>query len=304
MLVNAANLRTLGIGFSAAFQGGLTSGVMPTWSKIAMKVPSTTGVNEYGWLGKLSRMREWLGDRVINSLSVDGYRIRNRKFENTVGVSRTDVERDNIGIYSPVFEELGASARTFPDELVWPLLQAGMVTPCYDGQYFFDIDHPVLDRSGATYSVANLIPGGGPTWYLFDMTRAVKPIIYQEEKPFRMVSMDAPTDEVVFSRDEFRYGVDGRCNAGYGLWQYAFASQQPLTVDNYAAARTTMQAQLGDYGRPLGVRAGLLVVPPTLEAAARKVLNAEIVAYAGGVAAETNVWRNSAELHVEPWLNA
>ena len=33
-----------------------------------------------------------------------------------------------------------------------------------------------------------------------------------------------PGDDNVFFKKEFIYGVDARCNAGYGLWQLAFGS--------------------------------------------------------------------------------
>ena len=53
----------------------------------------------------------------------------------------------------------------------------------------------------------------------------------------------------------------------------------------------------GDYGRPLGIKPNLLVVPPALESAGRKILNSENAS--GG---ETNEWKGTAELLVVPWL--
>lgn len=53
----------------------------------------------------------------------------------------------------------------------------------------------------------------------------------------------------------------------------------------------------GDNGLPLGLTPNLLVVPPSLESAARKILNSE---YAAG--GETNEWKGTADLLVSPWL--
>jgi len=53
----------------------------------------------------------------------------------------------------------------------------------------------------------------------------------------------------------------------------------------------------GDFDRPLGLKPRLLIVPPSLEAAALKLLNSE---YAAG--GETNPWKGTAELMVTPWL--
>ena len=98
-------------------------------------------------------------------------------------------------------------------------------------------------------------------------------------------------------RDSFRYGIDGRCNVGYGLWQLAYGSKQGLTADNYASAREAMLAFKADEGRPLGIVPTHLVVPPSLEKEGREILMAERTG--GG---DTNIWQGSAALTVSPWL--
>lgn len=296
MILNSANLRTLYTGFSAAYQRAF-AGAPRMYERVATTVPSSTAQNEYGWLGKFPRIREWAGDRVIHNMATHQYAIRNKWWELTVGVDRDDLEDDNLGIYTPMFEDMGRETATFPDELIWPLLKAGFDTPCYDGQYFFDTDHPVLDAGGAPQSVSNTGGGSGTAWFLLDVTRPLKPLIFQSRRAFEFRRMDAPTDEVVFDRNEYRYGVDGRCNVGYGFWQMAYGSKQTLNAANYASGRAAMMGMKGDYGKPLGLRPTLLVVPPALEGAGLEILNAE--RDTGGA---TNVWRNTAELAVVPWL--
>ena len=308
MLINSGNLRTLYIAYSAAFKDGLGM-AKPTWDKVAMRIPSTTRTQEYGWLGQFPRVREWLGERQVNNLSQYAYAIKNRDFENTIGVDRNDIEDDNIGIYTPLFTEMGRATLSFPDELVWPMLNAGLTTPCYDGQPFFSATHPVLDLNGDTVEVSNIYQDArptGPWWFVLDTTRVYKPIIFQDRKPFDFVRMDAPTDEEVFNRKVFRYGVDGRCNAGYAFWQIAFASNAPLDAISYRAIREAMLNQKGDYGRPLATRPTMLIVPPLLENPALTLLNTELAVVTdtnGALAAITNVYKNTAQLHVEPWLS-
>lgn len=296
MLINRTALNSLYTGFSAAFQGGF-DGVAPMYGKISMEVPSSTRANEYGWLGQMPRIREWIGDRVVNSIETYGYAIRNKSFESTIGVNRDDIEDDNIGLYSTLFAEFGRSAATFPDEIVWPLLKAGFTTACYDGQYFFDVDHPVLDALGQTISVSNTGGGAGTPWFLLDTSRVIKPIIWQNRKSFKLVSKDRETDDNVFDRKEYVYGIDGRNNAGFSFWQLAYGSKQTLDATSYEAARATMMTQKGDYARPLGIRPNLLVVPPTLEGTARRLIGNALTANGG-----TNEWYGTAELMVVPWL--
>jgi phage major head subunit gpT-like protein len=297
MIINAANMRTLYTGFSAAFQGALQT-APSFYGRVAMDMPSSTRQNEYGWLAMFPRIREWIGERVVNSIKVESYVIRNRRFESTVDVLQDDIDDDNLGIYTPMFQELGRAVATFPDELIFPLLTNGWSGVGYDGRPFFDTQHPVLGADGSTIvSVSNSGGGAGTPWYLLDTTRAVKPLIYQRRRDFELRRMDATTDEIMFREGRARYGVDGRCNAGYGLWQLAYGSRQTLDDTNYAAARAAMMALPGDHGRPLNIRPNLLVVPPSLEAAALRILNAETNA-----SGATNVWRNTAELLVVPWL--
>lgn len=62
------------------------------------------------------------------------------------------------------------------------------------------------------------------TWYLLCTKRFLKPFIFQQRKKFKFVSMNKEDDTNVFMRKEYLYGVDGRCNAGYGFWQMAYGS--------------------------------------------------------------------------------
>lgn len=296
MLINAANLKTAGVGFSGAYKRGLGEAASML-SVIATTISSTTAQQEYGWLGKMKGMREWLGDRVVNSIATHGYTIKNKDWEDTVEVDRNDIEDDNLGVYSPLFEEMGRATGAHPDELAWALLKDGFATNCYDGQYFFDTDHPVLDKDGNVTSVSNSGGGAGTPWFLIDDSRALKPIIFQERKKAQFVAKDDPTDENVFRRKQFLYGVDARYNVGFGYWQFAYGSKQTLNAAAYAAARAAMQGMKGDYGRPLGLRPKLLVVPPALEEAGLEILNAE-----RNAAGETNVWKGTAKLEVVPWL--
>ena len=302
MLLNPQNLKTLFTGYKTAFQGGLTV-AQSLYLQLATVVPSTTGTEEYGWLGQLPGMREWIGERVIHGLEVHGYSIKNKPFELTIGVPRSAIEDDTYGVYTPLMAEMGRSAAANPDQLAFGLLKTGDTVKCYDGKPFFSDTHPVKNAAGKNEAQSNAdLAGNGAKWYVMDTTRAIKPLIFQDRKKPNFVAMTAETDPNVFSKSEFQYGVDARCNVGFGFWQMAYASNQPLTADNVWKAINAIEECKGDGGRPLGLRATTLVVPTTLQRMANKLLTAELVPNAEGTATESNDLKDRLKPLVSPWL--
>lgn len=296
MIINQANLAALFTGFKASFQGAFAAAT-PTWDKVALKVPSATKTEHYAWLGQFPRLREWIGDRQIKDLQAHDYTIKNKDYEATIGVLRTEIEDDTFGVYAPMFQEMGFAAATHPDELVFALLAAGISTKCYDGQFFFDTDHPVGNAQDGVASVSNWGGGAGTPWFLMDASRPMKPLIYQQRKPYNLVPMVKEDDERVFMAKEYRYGVDGRGNVGYGLWQLAYGSAQTLDKTGFNTARAAMSTLKSDEGRPLNVRPTLLVVGPSLEGAAQDLIKAE-----RNAAGATNTLFNAVDILVSPYL--
>lgn len=293
MIVNRASLDIVFTSFNGLFSQAFQDATAHH-DKIAMEVRSGSSEEKYGWMGKLPSIREWVGDRIIHNLMVHDYTIKNRKFESTIQVSRTDIEDDRVGIFKPILSEMGLNAKQHPDLLLFELLLAGFDTGIgYDGQPFFDADHPVIDKSGSEVSVSNVQAGSEEPWFLLDTTRNIKPFVYQKRIPYSFQRLDRENDEHVFMNDDYLYGVRARVNVGYGLWQLAFGSKAVLNKENYAAARTAMMKFRGDNGAPLNVRPTMLVVGPNNEEAALNIVNAERDA-----AGATNVWKGTAELLV------
>jgi len=290
MLINRTSLSAAFTGFNTIFNQAF-AGAASVYGKIVMEVPSTTTSEEYAWLGSSTGFREWVGDRVLQNLATHDFSIRNKTFENTIAVKREHIEDDKLGVYRPVIQQLGQDAKTHPDKLLFALIKAGFTGLCYDGQYFFDTDHPVGGDS-----VSNYQAGTGTPWYLLDLSRAQRPFILQKRRDYTFTAMDAITDEAVFSQGVFRYGVDCRLNVGYGLWQLAYASKADLTADNLNAAIAAMSSVKADNGDPLGVKPTHLLVPPALRAQALTLVKAETV---GGT---TNINRDLVEVLDTAWL--
>lgn len=298
-LITGSLLTNLFVTFNAAFKKGFGN-AKPMWTMIAMRVQSNSKSNTYGWLGNWPGFREWVGARVIKSMKAHQYSITNKHWESTVGVDRDDIEDDEIGIYSPMFEEMGLASMIFPDKLVFGLLKNGFTETCYDDQNFFDAEHPMypeVDGTGTAVMVSNMQAGTETPWYLLDTSRSLKPVIFQERKKPDFVRMDKATDEIVFTNNQARYGVDCRSNVGFGLWQMGFGSKAALNKANLNAAIAAMQSCKADGGDPMGINPTVLVVPPSLRGVALELVKAERSA-----AGATNVNRNAVEVLITPYV--
>jgi phage major head subunit gpT-like protein len=231
------------------------------YKRYSMVMPSTGRDSVYPRLNLVSGLREWLGDRVAQSLSVAEFTIVNRTFEETIAVKREDIEDDRLGMLKPAAELLGTNAGNFPDLLTARLLKNGHTTLTYDGQNFFDTAHPNPNADGVTQgTVANYVAGAGPNWFLFDTTKVLMPMIFQERRPFVVKPLFAAGGELVNTLNEFQWGTDGRCNAGFGLWQLGYMSGAALTPANLITAYAAMASIRRPDGTPMGIKPNMLVV--------------------------------------------
>ncbi|MGF1775897.1 Mu-like prophage major head subunit gpT family protein [Vibrio nomapromontoriensis] len=296
MIATGANLTALYTAVKTNFNQGRST-YNALWPQLATLVPSTTMTENYAWIGEFTTLREWIGERQINRMKQYGYTLQNKKFEGTEAIPSEYVEDDNYGLLMPKFADMGYAAATHPDQKLFELIQTGFSEACYDGQYFFDTDHPV-GREGETTSVSNFQTGAGSAWYLFDTSRPLKPFIFQRRKDYNLVSKtNHDTSDHVFMFDEYVYGVDARGNWGFGFWQQAFASKATLNDANFDSGFKSMMEFKSDQGRPLGIMPNLLVVGASNRAAAKKVIEAENKAQG-----ETNTNYKAVQVLVVPWL--
>jgi len=292
MIINQASLEGISRTFSTIFNAAFDSAESQI-DLIAMRVPSTGSSVDYKFLADDSTMREWIGERFIKNLSGASYTIKNKSFEKTIEVDRDDIEDDQIGVYAPHIQNIAQAAKQHPDILGFGLLKSGFDEVCFDENPFFSTAHPVGKKS-----VSNMAAGTNTPWFLMDLSRPLKPLIHQIRKTPEFVAMTNPNDANVFMMKKFLFGVDDRKNMGFGLWQLAYGSKEPLTPETYAAARAAMASFTRDDGKvPLGITPTHLIVPGKLESAGRTVLEAQLVG--GG---NSNIWYNTAKLVVSPWL--
>jgi phage major head subunit gpT-like protein len=266
-------IEILTVGANAAFTEGLGT-VTPQWDKIATKVPSSGSSELYGWIDDLPGLQEWVTNRMLVQLGSHGYAIPNKTFEASVVIKREDLEDDKIGKYSMLAKAWGREIGLYPDNFCYSLLAAGFTTLCYDGQYYFDTDHPLDTTPATTFSNVVGTPSTDPgaPWFLLDNTQILMPIIYQDRRPFALEFIGA-NSEYAWFQNQVAQGVDGRAGFGFSLPQLCIGSKAVLDEANYEAAKTKLAKMTKSNGTPLGTMATTLVCGPSNEAAARRILD-------------------------------
>lgn len=307
--ITPAVLGALFTGYKANFQKGLERAT-PQWPMVATEVPSSTRSNTYAWLSKFPKFEEWIKERNLKKMAAKGYEIENKDYEASVAVPRNDIEDDLHGVYGMIFENMGEEARSFPDELVFNLLKAGFTTTCHDGQYFFDTDHPLFanaDGSGEATTYSNMLVSEvvgenaveAAPWFVLDTSKVIKPLILQNRKKAEFVTKtDGGTSDHVFMSKEYLYGVDCRLNVGFSFPQLAVAARTPLTPANFEKVVAMLRSMETDGGKKLGMKPTLIVVGPTNEAAAQRLVKAM-----NDASGASNIHYGKCDLLVSPYLD-
>ena len=251
----------------------------PDLDSLAVQTKSSTAASVYPFLGSFPQLEEWVGPRQAKSMKNHAFTIPNKKWETTIEIDRDAIEDDLTHATSLAMmqgELAGETVRLQMTEMIAGMLKDGETTACYDGQYFFDVDHPLYpnhDGTGSAVNQGNYQAGAEMPWYLFDLSRsALKPFIFQMRQATRFDALTQTHQSEVFKTDKIQVGLSRRCNAGYAFWQFAFKSKETLSEANLWAAIASMRTLKKDGGKPIGIRPTHLLVPPALEKTARQLM--------------------------------
>ena len=77
---------------------------------IAVSFIGSGSSTQHSWLNQLKGIHEWVNQRVIKQIELGKLTVVNRDFENTVTVSRNEIEDDQYGVYAPLIGMMGADA--------------------------------------------------------------------------------------------------------------------------------------------------------------------------------------------------
>lgn len=264
MIVSIQTLQALRTGFKALFQKGLGL-AKPKSDVFTTEVASTTKVETYGFLGDMPIFRKWVGEKRWKSIKEKAYQLINDAYESSIGIHKHKIQDDNLGLYGPIIQGWGEESGALKDRLCFDALANGHQRPCFDGQNFFDDEHPVGNGVKSNISA----DGGQPAWFLLVCSKALKPILYQNREAPHFEMITDPKSDHVIKTGEFLASGEARGAAGYTYWQLAYRSTQPLNKANYEAAKLAIRSLTNDEGEPLGLSPTHIVVGVSTTAAAR-----------------------------------
>ena len=150
MLILKNKLQNAFIAVKTAWDGALKT-VKESWRDWADGVNSDTETEYYNWTELLVTIREWIGDRVIGNIQGNEWSVKNRHYEGSFGLKVSDINDEKFGMLPRKTQELLAAARLHPENLLFDAVDGAFAGLCFDGQFFFDTDHPTLDQA-STYS--------------------------------------------------------------------------------------------------------------------------------------------------------
>ncbi len=272
--------------------------VEQTYTKIATVIPMDERGLIFGWLTSDDDLEEFDPNvgRVIKTLEAHGARMDVRKFTKTVGVTFDDIRDGKFTLAVLTAAGIGRSTKRHPDRLTYNVLKNNEMC-LYDGKALFADDHlqKADDTAGAKFS-NQITSGTGAYFYL--LRPECHPVLFGvrngEGYSFGALSADGETG---FMKEQMVFGVRARVVAVGGLPQFAFRSNKPLTAASLEEALAAMESIVGPEGQPISNSPTILVVPKSMRAAAKRLINGDRNDKGG-----YNEWYQSMELLVSEYL--
>lgn len=130
---------------------------MTVYQEFTTEIQSNKAEENYGWLGSTPQLQEWKDERAPKGLLEQGFTLKNKDYEASIGVNRNALDDDQYGQIKARVQMMGTEAKKGYDIFAAACVEAGHTSVCYDGQNFFDTDHSEgLSGTQSNYSASGL----------------------------------------------------------------------------------------------------------------------------------------------------
>lgn len=165
MIIHPSKLRAAYRGLSVLFYNGLT--MVEQWAEPLCNVlPSTTRIEDYGFLEDIGELEEFVGSMTAEDLRGRAVSVENKWYRKPVKMNVRDIRDDKLGLYAQGATLLGEKAANVPQVIVLPILLNAHTAKyaTYDGQPLESAAHPQdPDRPSLGVQSNYYASGMGPT---------------------------------------------------------------------------------------------------------------------------------------------
>lgn len=178
--------------FDTRFRRGM-KGSAPWWQLLATLMTSDTEEEIHAWLQQIPGLAEWIGERNGSTVAASAYRLANKDFNRDVKVPRNKFLDDKLGLYAPIFEQLGAHAAKFADRQVARLMKRGHIdevgSRCWDGKPYYAPDHPIDPNTAGSGTFGNYLTNTDLNEANFnDVLRRISEFTLEDGEPLGLVA--------------------------------------------------------------------------------------------------------------------
>ena len=181
--------------FDTRFRQGIKAAA-PWWQLFATVLTSDTEEEVHSWLQLIPGLEEWVTERNTSSIAASAYRLKNKDFNRDAKVPRNKFADDKLGMFAPIFEQLGMHAAKFGDRQVARLMKIGHDSTqsdaiCFDGKPFYATDHPVDVNRPAAGTFSNYLANTALTEANFETAlTAISQFTLEDGQPLGLMATD------------------------------------------------------------------------------------------------------------------
>lgn len=161
ILLKSASLRALDVTVRTSFMDAYGStAYAPRYPGLAAVLSSASAANLYPSVVDAAAVREWIGERVVNPLVLEGASVTNQKWELTYSIQRDALDDDQSGAVAMLMSRVRSGGGKFArhkDKLVFNVLKNN--STCLDGLALFHDSHLVNPKDAAAGTFDNNVTG-------------------------------------------------------------------------------------------------------------------------------------------------
>lgn len=132
-VINESAYSDVRVALDVAFRQRLESQGPAPIMQSALEIPSNGSLTKYKAMGDFPGMKQWNGDRKIETLSALAFQIENKDWESSFTIGKNEIADDQLALRMADVSALADACRNHPGELAAKMLINGFAGSLFDG---------------------------------------------------------------------------------------------------------------------------------------------------------------------------